>query len=126
MGFKKAICLSRDSGFANGERIALSSPEIIKKIVEAEKESQQTLEMVKREISDLRKDTPNRVASIRQEILGEAAQQRGKELAEAERAGTQEAERIASETKRQVALLSKIPEDRRRQAVKRAVELLLS
>lgn len=123
---RKAICLSRERKLAYGEHTALSSPEIIKKIVEAEKESQQMLEMAKREISDLRRDTPGRIDSLRREILSEATRQREKELAEADRAAAQESERIAAETKRQVGLLSQISEDKRRQAVKRAVELLLS
>lgn len=118
--------MSWDRKLANGERVALSSPEIMRRIVEAEKESQQMLEMAKREISELRKDTPNRIASMRQQILREAAEQREKALADAERAGAQEAERIALEAKRQVESLSQIPKDRRRCAVERAIELLLS
>lgn len=106
--------------------VALSSPEIMKRIVEAEKESQQMLEMTKREVSELRKDIPNKIASMRQQILSEASQQREKALAEAERAGAQEADRIAMETKRRVESLSQIPKDRRRQAIERAIELLLS
>lgn len=104
----------------------MSSPEIMKRIVEAEKESEQMLEMAKREISEARKDTPNRIASMRQQILLEVAEQREKALANAERAGAQEAERIALEAKRQVESLSQIPKDRRRRAVERAIELLLS
>lgn len=110
----------------NGERVALSSLEIIKRIVEAEKQSQQMLEMTKREISELRKDIPNKIASMRQQILSEAARQREKALAEGERTGAQEADRIASEAKRQVESLSQIPKDRRRHAVERAIEVLLS
>jgi len=98
----------------------------MKKIVEAEKESQQILEATKREISDLMKDVPNRVASVRQQILRQAAEQREKALAEAERTGTLEAEQIASEAKRHVETLSKISKDKRKQAVERAMELLLS
>jgi len=98
----------------------------MKKIVEAEKESQQILEATKREISDLTKDVPNRVASVRQQILRQAAEQREKALAEAEGSGTREAEQIASEAKRHVETLSKISKDKRKQAVERAIELLLS
>lgn len=104
----------------------MSSPEIMKRIVEAEKESEDMLETAKREISEARKDTPNRIASMRQQILREVAEQREKALADAERAGAQEAERIALEAKRQVESLSQIPKDRRRRAVERAIELLLS
>jgi V/A-type H+-transporting ATPase subunit G/H len=118
--------LSWDRKLADEEGVALSSPEIMKRIVEAEKESEQMLEMAKREISEARKDTPNRIASMRQQILLEVAEQREKALANAERAGAQEAERIALEAKRQVESLSQIPKDRRRRAVERAIELLLS
>jgi V/A-type H+-transporting ATPase subunit G/H len=118
--------MSWDRKLAHGERVALSSPEIMRRIVEAEKESQQMLETAKREISELRNDTPNRIASIKQQILREAAEQREKALADAERTGAQEAERIALEGKRQVELLSQIPNDRRGRAVDRAIELLLS
>jgi len=104
----------------------LSSPEVMKKIVEAEKESQRILEATKREISDLMKDVPNRVASMRQQILREAADEREKSLAEAERTGTVKAQQIALEAKRQVETLSKISKDKRKQAVERAIELLLS
>ncbi len=104
----------------------MSSPEIMKRIVEAEKESQQILEITKREVSELRKNTPNKIASMRQQILNEAAHQKEKALAEADRTGAQEAERISLEARRQVESLSQIPKDRRRHAVDRAVELLLS
>jgi vacuolar-type H+-ATPase subunit H len=98
----------------------------MRKIVEAEKESQRMLEATKREISELSKDMVNKVASMRQQILRQAAEQREKALAEADRIGAQEAEEIALEAKRQVESLSKIPKDKRRQAVERAIELLLS
>jgi F0F1-type ATP synthase membrane subunit b/b' len=98
----------------------------MRKIVEAEKESQQMLEATKREISELRKDLSNKVASMRQQILREAAEQRESALAEADRIGAQEAEKIALEAKRHVESLSKIPKDKRKQAVERAIELLLS
>jgi V/A-type H+-transporting ATPase subunit G/H len=104
----------------------LSSPEIMKKIVEAEKESQQMLEATRREISELRRGVPSRVATMRQQILSHATEQREKALAEAERTGAQEAEQIALEAKRHVESLSKISRDKRRLAVERAIELLLS
>jgi V/A-type H+-transporting ATPase subunit G/H len=118
--------VSWDRKVANGERVAMSSPEIMRRIVQAEKESQQILETAKREISELRKDTPNRIAAMKQQILHEGAEQKEKALADAERAGAQEAERIALEAKRQVQSLSQIPNDRRERAVERAIELLLS
>jgi F0F1-type ATP synthase membrane subunit b/b' len=98
----------------------------MKKIVEAEKESQQMLEATKQEISELRKGVPNRVGTMRQQILRQATEQREKTLADAERKGAQEAEQIASEAKRHVESLSKISKDKRKQAVERAIELLLS
>jgi hypothetical protein len=98
----------------------------MEKIVDAEKEGQQILETAEREVSELRKNVSNKIASIRREILDQAAEQRGIALAEAERAGAQEAERIALEAKRHVELLSQISEDKRKRAVKRAIELLLS
>jgi vacuolar-type H+-ATPase subunit H len=106
--------------------VTLSSPEIMRKIVEAEKESQKMLEETKREISELRKDVPNKVASMRQQILREATEQREKALAEADRISGQEAEQISLEAKRHVESLSKIAKYRRKQAVERAIELLLS
>ncbi|HXZ98500.1 MAG TPA: hypothetical protein VED24_03955 [Candidatus Acidoferrum sp.] len=98
----------------------------MRKIVEAEKESQQILEATRREISELRKDVPNKVASMRQQILREATEQREKALAEADRIAGQEAAQIALEAKERVESLSKIPRDKRKQAVDRAMELLLS
>jgi vacuolar-type H+-ATPase subunit H len=98
----------------------------MRKIVEAEKESQQILEATRREISELMKDVPNKVASIRQQILREATEQREKALAGADRIAAQEAAQIALEAKRYVESLSKIPRDKRKQAIDRAIELLLS
>jgi vacuolar-type H+-ATPase subunit H len=98
----------------------------MRKIVEAEKESQRMLEAANREISELRKDVPNKVDSIRQQILREANEQRQKALAAAERIATQEAAQIALEAKKHVESLSKIPQGKRKQAVERAIELLLS
>ena len=104
----------------------MSSPEIMKKIVQAEKQSHQMLEATKREISELRKDVPNKIATMRQQILRQAAEQRKKALVEAERTGAQEAEQIALEAKRHVESLSKISKEKRKQAVETAIELLLS
>jgi len=98
----------------------------MRKIVEAEKESQQILEATRREISELRKDVPNKIASMRQQILREATEQRERALAEADRIAAQEATQIALEAKTHVESLSKIPRDKRKQAVDRAMELLLS
>jgi F0F1-type ATP synthase membrane subunit b/b' len=98
----------------------------MKKIVEAEKESQQMLEATKREISELRKDIPNRVATMRQQVLRQAAEQRQKALVEAEKTGVQQAEQIALEAKRSIESLSKISKEKRKQAVERAIQLLLS
>jgi len=103
----------------------LSSPEIMKRIVEAEKEGQRMIDEAKREVAEMKKTLPNRTASIRQQILQEAARQREQALILAERAGAEEAERIASEARKQVEALSKIPEAKRKQAVQGALALLL-
>jgi len=98
----------------------------MKRIVEAEKESQRIIQEAEREVAKMKKELPNRIASIRQEILRGVAQQRERVLVEAEKAGTQEAERIASETKKQLEALSRIPEAKRKQALEKATALLLS
>ncbi len=49
-----------------------------------------------------------------------------KRVAEAERTGVEEAKRIALESKKQLESISRIPNAKRRQAVDRAIELLLS
>jgi vacuolar-type H+-ATPase subunit H len=98
----------------------------MKKIVEAEKESGQILDEANREVSEMRRDVPKKITSIRQQILQEAADQREKALGEAERAGAEEAERIASDAQRQVESLSQISRTRRKEAVDRAIALLLS
>ena len=102
------------------------SPEFMKKIVEAEKESGHIIDEANREVSEMRRDVPKKITSMKQQILQEATDQREKALIEAERAGAQEAERIASEAQRQVESLSEISETRRKQAVDRAIALLLS
>jgi len=104
----------------------LSSPEIMKRIVEAEKESQRILQEVEREIVKMKKDLPNRIASMRQQILREAREQRERTLIEAEKAGSEEAERVAVDIRKQVEALSSIPEARRKKALEQAMRLLLS
>jgi len=104
----------------------LSSPDIMKRIVEAEKESQRILDETNREVAQIKKDSSNKIASMRQQILREAIERREKALVEAERAGAEEAERIAIEARKQVEALSRIPEANRKKAVDRAMVLLLS
>lgn len=98
----------------------------MKKIVEAEKESRQILDEANREVSEMRRDVPKKITSMRQQILLEATEQGEKALSEAERAGAQEAERIALDAQRQVESLSQISKTKRKQAVDRAIALLLS
>ncbi len=104
----------------------MSSPEIMNKIVEAEKESRQILDQTNKEISELKRDVPNRIASMRQDILQKATERRESALAEAGKTGVEEAKRIALESKRQLETISQIPSVKRRQAVDRAIELILS
>jgi vacuolar-type H+-ATPase subunit H len=104
----------------------LSSPAIMNKIVEAEKESRQMLDQTSKEISELMRDVSNKIASMREDILQEATKRRQNELTQAEETGVEEARRIALESKKQLESISRIPSARRRQAVDRAIELLLS
>jgi vacuolar-type H+-ATPase subunit H len=104
----------------------LSSPEVMKRIVEAEKESQRILDETNRDVVQIKKDSSNKIASIRQQILREAVERREKALVEAEKAGAEEAERIALQARKKVEELSRIPEGKRKQAVDRAMVLLLS
>lgn len=104
----------------------MSSPEIMNKIVEAEKESRQILDQTNKEISELKRDVPNKIASMKQDILQKATKRRESALAEAERTGVEEAKRIALESKKQLDSISQIPSAKRRQAVDKAIELLLS
>ncbi len=67
------------------EGVHLSSPGIMNKIVEAEKESRQILDQTSKEISELKRDVPNKIASMRQDILQKATKRRESALAEAER-----------------------------------------
>jgi vacuolar-type H+-ATPase subunit H len=96
------------------------------KIVEAEEESRRMLDQTSKEISELKRDALNKIASMREGILKEAAKRREGALAEAEKTGVEEAKRIALESKKQLELISQIPTAKRRQAVARAIELLLS
>jgi len=96
------------------------------KIVEAEKEGRQILDQTSKEISELKRDVPNRIASMRQDILQKATKRRESALADAEKTGAEEAKRISLESKKQLDSISRIPSAKRRQAVDRAIELLLS
>lgn len=98
----------------------------MKKIVEAESEAKRILDEAEHEATRMKKDLPNKIASTRQQILREAAEERERILIEAEKSGAVEAERIASEARRQVEALSRIPGTRRKQAVEKAMALLLS
>ena len=104
----------------------MSSPAIMNKIVEAEKESRQMLDRANKEISELKRGVSNKIASMREDILQEATKRRENELAQAEKTGVEEAKRIALESKKQLESISQIPSAKRRQAVDRAVDLLLS
>ena len=104
----------------------MSSPAIMNKIVEAEKESRQMLDQTNKEISELKRDVLNKIVSMREGILQEATERRENALAEAEKTGEEEAKRIVLESKKQLNSISQIPSSKRRQAVDRAVELLLS
>jgi vacuolar-type H+-ATPase subunit H len=108
------------------EGVDLSSPAIMNKIVEAEKESRQMLDQANKEISELKRDVSNKTASMREHILQEATKRRENELAQAEKTGVEEAKRIALESKKQLESISQIPSTQRRQAVDRAVDLVLS
>ena len=104
----------------------MSSPAIMNKIVEAEKESRQMLGQANKEISELKRDVSNKIASMREHILQEATKRRENELAQAEKTGVEEAKQIALESKKQLESISQIPSAKRRQAVDRAIDLLLS
>ena len=96
------------------------------KIVEAEKESRQMLDQANKEISELKRDASNKITSMREDILQEATKRRENELTQAEKTGVEVAKRIALESKKQLESISQIPSAKRRQAVDRAIELLLS
>jgi vacuolar-type H+-ATPase subunit H len=104
----------------------LSSPDIMKKIVEAEMESRHIVDEAKREIAEMKKKLPIRITLMRQEILQQATAQREKMLVEAETAGAEDAERVASDVQRQIEALSQISAAKRRQAVESAIALLVS
>jgi len=105
---------------------ALSSLEVMKKIVDAEKQSQEILETSRLEILEMKRSVPNRTSSMRQEILRKANEERQKALAEADKMGAQDADKIALEAKRQIQSLSQISKDKRNQAAETAIKLLLS
>jgi vacuolar-type H+-ATPase subunit H len=96
------------------------------KIVEAEKESRQMLDQANKEISESKRNVLNKIASMREDVLKEATKRRENELAQAEKTGVEEARRIALESRKQLESISQIPTAKRRQAVDRAIELLLS
>jgi len=98
----------------------------MRRIVEAEKESKRILQEAEQEIAKMKKELPNKIASMRQEILREVAQQRERLLVEAEKAGAEDAEQIALETRKKVEALSRTREARRKQALEKAMALLLS
>ena len=104
----------------------MSSPEIMNKIVKAEKESRQILDQTNKEVSELKRDVPNKIALMRQDIFQKATERRESALAEAGKTGVEEAKRIALESKKQLDSISQIPSAKRRQAVDRAIKLLLS
>ena len=98
----------------------------MKKVIEAEKEGRRILDQAEREIDEMKKDLPNRIALMRQQILAEATKQKEQVLTEGQRISAEEAERIASESSKQVKALSQIPEAKRKRAIQRAIGLLLS
>jgi vacuolar-type H+-ATPase subunit H len=104
----------------------MSSPEIMRRIAEAEGESRRLVDEAERAVSGMRREIPERIASMREEILREAAAQREKTLLIAQRQGTQEAERITSLTRMRIEALSKISDDRRKQALEKAMTLVVS
>ena len=104
----------------------MSSLEVMKKIVDAEKQSQEILETSRLEILEMKRSVPDRTSSMRQEILRKADEERQKALAEADKMGAQDADKIASEAKTQIQSLSQISKDKRNQAAETAVKLLLS
>ncbi len=105
---------------------ALSSPEIMKRIAEAEKESQHVLDQAERDVTRMKRELPSRIAFMREQILQEAARQRQTIMMEAERVGAEEAERVTSDTRNQIEALPKMSQARRSQAIQKAIDLLLS
>ncbi len=104
----------------------MSSPEIMRRITEAEGESRRLADEAERAVSGMRREVPERITSMREEILREAAEQREKTLLNAQRQGAQEAERIASLTRMRIEALSKISDDTRKQALEKAMTLVIS
>jgi len=74
----------------------------------------------------MKRDVSNKIVSMREDTLQEATKRREDALAQAEKTGAEEAKRIALESKKQLESISQIPSAKRRQAVDRAIELLLS
>ena len=104
----------------------MSSPEIMRRIAEAERESRRLVDDAERAVSRMRREIPEKAASMREEILREAAAQKEKTLLDAQEQGAQEAERITSSTRMRVQALSKISDDRRRRALEKAMSLVIS
>ena len=104
----------------------MSSPEIMRRIAEAERESRRLVDEAERAVSSMRREIPEKTASMREEILREAATQKEKTLLNAQGQGAQEAERIASMTRTRIEALSKISDDKRRRALERAMTLVIS
>jgi F0F1-type ATP synthase membrane subunit b/b' len=71
-------------------------------------------------------DLAERIASMRQTMLREATEHRERAIAAAERAGAQEANSISADLRKRVDELTRIPDAKRKKAVRRAVELVLS
>jgi len=104
----------------------MSSPEIMRRIAEAERESRRLVDEAERAVSRMRREIPEKTASIREGVLREAAAQKEKTLLNAQEQGAQEAERIASLARMRVEALPRIGHDKRRQALKRAMALVIS
>jgi vacuolar-type H+-ATPase subunit H len=104
----------------------MSSPEIMRRIAEAERESGRLVDEAERAVSRMRREIPEKTASIREGVLREAAAQKEKTLLNAQEQGTQEAERIGSLARMRVEALSKISDDRRRRALEKAMSLVTS
>ena len=102
----------------------MSSPEIMRRVTEAEKEGRLLVEAAQRDISRMRKDLPRKAASIREETLRDAAAQKEKALKEAQQQGAQEAQQIASRAQAQIKALSNIPESKRKQALEKAMAVI--
>ena len=114
----------REAMGREGEK--LSSPEIMRRIAQAEKQSRQLVAEAERDVTKMKRDLPDRIAAIREQILREATEQREKALIQADGVGAEEADRIVSEARKQVESLSRIGETKRKLALEKAMTLLLS